>query len=48
MISGAHSSVCAMPMEALGKPWPLAPAPALGLGVRARLAWKLWRWRAEA
>ena len=35
-------------MEALGEPAPLPPAPALGLGVRARLAWELWRWRAEA
>ena len=35
-------------MEALGKPSPLPPAPALGLGVRARLAWELWRWRGEA
>ena len=35
-------------IEALGKPSPLPPAPVLGLGVRARLAWELWRWRAEA
>ena len=35
-------------MEALGTPSPLPPAPILGLGVRARLAWELWRWRAEA
>ena len=35
-------------MEALGTPSALPPAPALGLGVRARLAWELWRWRAEA
>ena len=35
-------------MEALGTPSALPPAPFLGLGVRARLAWELWRWRAEA
>jgi hypothetical protein len=35
-------------IEALGKPSPLPPTPALGLGVRARLAWELWRWRCEA
>lgn len=35
-------------MESLGTPSALPPAPALGLGVRARLAWELWRWRAEA
>ena len=35
-------------MEALGTPSALPPAPALGLGVRARLAWELWRWRVEA
>ena len=35
-------------MEALGTPSPLPPAPVLGLGVRVRLAWELWRWRAEA
>lgn len=35
-------------MEALGTPSPLPPGPVLGLGVRARLAWELWRWRAEA
>ena len=35
-------------MEALGIPSALPPAPFLGLGVRARLAWELWRWRAEA
>ena len=35
-------------MEALGSPSPLPPEPALGLGVRSRLAWELWRWRAEA
>lgn len=37
-----------MHYQALGKPSPLPPAPVLGLGVRARLAWELWRWRAEA
>ena len=35
-------------MQALGTPSALPPAPFLGLGVRARLAWELWRWRAEA
>ena len=35
-------------MEALGRPSLLPPEPALGLGVRARLAWEFWRWRAEA
>ena len=35
-------------MKALGTPSPLPPAPVLGLGVRARLAWELWRWRTEA
>ena len=35
-------------MEGLGTPSALPPAPALGLGVRARLAWELWRWRSEA
>ena len=35
-------------MEALGTPSALPPAPALGIGVRARLAWELWRWRCEA
>ena len=35
-------------MAALGTPSALPPAPALGIGVRARLAWELWRWRAEA
>ena len=35
-------------MEGLGTPSALPPAPALGLGVRVRLAWELWRWRAEA
>ena len=35
-------------MEALGTPSALPPAPFLGAGVRARLAWELWRWRAEA
>ena len=35
-------------LEALGTPSPLPPGPALGLGVRARLARELRRWRAEA
>ena len=35
-------------MQALGTPAALPPAPVLGLGVRARLAWELWRWRCEA
>ena len=35
-------------MHALGIPSSLPPAPVLGLGVRARLAWELWRWRCEA
>ena len=35
-------------MQALGTPSALPPAPFLGLGVRARLAWELWRWRSEA
>ena len=35
-------------MEALGTPSALPPAPLLALGVRARLAWELWRWRREA
>ena len=35
-------------MERLGTPSALPPEPVLRLGVRARLAWELWRWRAEA
>ena len=35
-------------MQALGSPSALPPAPFLGLGVRARLALELWRWRSEA
>ena len=35
-------------MQGLGVPSALPPAPVLGLGVRARLAWELWRWRSEA
>ena len=35
-------------MLGLGTPSGLPPALVLGLGVRARLAWELWRWRAEA
>ncbi len=35
-------------MEGLGSPEALPPRPFLGLGVRARFAWEIWRARAEA
>ncbi|HCA16274.1 MAG TPA: FAD-dependent oxidoreductase [Alcaligenes faecalis] len=35
-------------MQALGQPDALPPRPFLDVGVRARLAWELWRHRAEA
>ncbi len=34
-------------MEALGTPSPLPPRPFLDLGIRARFAAELWRWRSE-
>lgn len=35
-------------MEGLGSPDALPPKPFLGWGVRARMAWEIWRARAEA
>jgi glycine/D-amino acid oxidase-like deaminating enzyme len=34
-------------MESLGTPAKLPPRPLLGIGVRARMAWELWRARDE-